>query len=241
MQRVLVTGSAGAVGRPVVEELVRRGHAVRGFDLVPTPGLADTVVGDVADSIAVERATEGVTAVVHLGAFPNPAPIETLVAPNLLGVHYVLEAARKHAVRRVVLASTIQVFGPPEEWRLATSDDRQPGNLYALTKLWAEEHGAMYARLHGMSIVAARIGWMVRDEREAAHMRERGMFHAYLSRGDVACFVAMAIEAERLPFAVMAVVGPEGASRFDLEPARRLLGWEPRDVFPAGLPFPFER
>jgi uronate dehydrogenase len=241
MQRVLVTGSAGAVGRPVVEELVRRGHEVRGFDLVPTPGLSDAVVGDLADAEAVARATEGTKAVVHLGAYPNPAPIETLVGPNLVGVHHVLEAARKHAVRRVVLASSIQVVGPPDPGRLATSEDRQPGNLYALTKLWAEEHGAMYARLYGMSIVAARIGWMVRDEKEAVHMRERGWFHAYLSRGDVARFVLAAVEAEQVPFAVMAVVGPEGAARFDLEPARRLLGWEPRDVFPAGLPFPFER
>jgi uronate dehydrogenase len=241
MQRVLVTGSAGAVGRPVVEELARRGHEVRGFDLVPTPGLADTVVGDLADAACVERATAGVNAVVHLAAFPNPAPIETLVGPNLLGLHYVLEAARRHAVRRVVLASTIQVFGPTDPGRLVTAAEREPGNLYALTKLWAEEHGAMYARVHGMSIVAARIGWMVRDEREALHMRERGWFHAYLSRGDAARFVAAAVEAEHLPFAVMAVVGPEGGSRFDLEPARRLLGWEPLDVFPAGLPFPFER
>jgi uronate dehydrogenase len=241
MQRVLVTGSAGTIGRPVVEELRRRGHEVRGFDRVPTPGLQDSVIGDLADGAAVERATAGMTAVVHLGAYPNPAPIETLAGPNLLGVHHVLEAARKHGLRRVLLASTIQVFGATDPGRLVTSEVREPGNLYALTKLWAEEHGAMYARLHGMSIVAARIGWMVRDEGEATLMRERGWFHAYLSRADVARFCAMTVEAEELAFSVMAVVGPEGAARFDLEPARRLLGWEPRDAFPAGLPFPFER
>jgi uronate dehydrogenase len=241
MQRVLVTGSAGAIGRPVVAELLRRGHEVRGFDLVPTPDLPDAVVGDLSDGAAVERATMGITAVVHLGAYPDPAPIETLAGPNLFGVHHVLEAARKHAVRRVLLASTIQVFGATDPGHLVTSDVREPGNLYALTKLWAEEHGAMYARVHGMSIVAARIGWMVRNQREAALMHQHGWFHAYLSREDVARFCAMTVEAEQLPFSVMAVVGPEGAARFDLEPARRLLGWEPRDAFPAGLPFPFER
>lgn len=220
---------------------MRRGHEVRGFDLVPTPGLSEHVIGDLADRGAVERATEGMTAVVHLGAEPNPAPLEQLAGPNLFGVEHVLEAARKHGVRRVLLASTIQVFGTPVPGRLMISDDRAPGNLYALTKLWAEELGAMYARLHGMSILAARIGWMVRDEREAIHMRERGWFHAYLSRGDVARFFALGVEAETLPFSIMAVVGPEGADHFDLEPARRLLGWEPEDVFPAGLPFPFER
>jgi uronate dehydrogenase len=241
MQRVLVTGSAGAVGRPVVEELARRGHDVRGFDLVPTPGLADAHVGDLADRSAVDRATQGVTAVVHLGAYPNPAPTETLVGPNLLGVEHVLEAARRHAVRRVLLASTVQVFGPTDQGRQRSCAERAPGNLYALSKLWAEELGAMYARVHGMSIVAARIGWMVRNEAEATLMRERGWFHAYLSRGDVARFCAMAVEAEHVPFRVVAVVGPEGASLFDLEPARRLLGWEPHDTFPAGLPFAFQR
>lgn len=241
MQRVLVTGAAGAIGRPVVEELERRGHAVRGFDLVPTPGLLDAHVGDLADRAAVERAMDGITAVVHLGAYPNPAPIETLVGPNLLGVEHVLEAARKQAVGRVLLASTVQVFGPTDPGRMMSCEERVPLNLYALSKLWAEELGAMYARVHGMSVVAARIGWMVRDEPEATLMRERGWFHAYLSRGDVARFCAMVVEAETLPFAVVAVVGPEGAARFDLEPARRLVGWEPRDVFPAGLPFPFTR
>jgi nucleoside-diphosphate-sugar epimerase len=41
--KILVTGSAGTVGRPVCDELGRRGHAVRGFDRAPTPELADAV------------------------------------------------------------------------------------------------------------------------------------------------------------------------------------------------------
>jgi len=238
MHRVLVTGAAGAIGRPVVEALKIRGHEVRGFDLVPSEG---GVVGDLGDRDAVRRAMSGMDSVVHLGAVPNDAPLETLVGPNILGVAHVLDAAREHGVRRVILASSIQVVGRPPPGRRVSATDREPGNLYALTKLWAEELGGMAARLHGLSVVAARIGWMVRNEGEATHLRERGWHHAYLSRGDVARFFIAAIETETVPFSVMYVVGPEGAERYDLEPARRLLGWEPRDVFPDGLPFAAER
>ena len=46
--KVLVTGCAGTVGRPLCDELRRRGHVVRGFARAPTPDLADAVVADVA-------------------------------------------------------------------------------------------------------------------------------------------------------------------------------------------------
>ena len=41
MAKVLVTGSAGTVGGPLCEELGRRGHVVRAFDVAPTPNVAD--------------------------------------------------------------------------------------------------------------------------------------------------------------------------------------------------------
>ena len=48
MQRVLVTGAAGRIGRVVVRELKARGHFVRGLDLRPSPGADDSVIADVA-------------------------------------------------------------------------------------------------------------------------------------------------------------------------------------------------
>ena len=98
MARVLVTGSAGAIGRPVCSELRAAGHSVRAFDLAPTPDVDDAVVGDIVDRDAVTLATRGMDAVVHLAAIPTDAPIETLVLPNVLGVHHVLGADRKSVV-----------------------------------------------------------------------------------------------------------------------------------------------
>jgi hypothetical protein len=104
-------------------------------------------------------------------------------------------------------------------------------------KLWGEEMGAMYAREFALSVVAARIGWMVRDEREGLDMRERSMMRHYISRGDVAHFMACAIETPDVPFSVLYAMGPAGADSYDLDAARSAIGYEPRDYFPAGLPF----
>jgi len=47
--KVLVTGSAGTIGRAVCKELVRRGHLVRGFDIESNPDLNDQVIGNLID------------------------------------------------------------------------------------------------------------------------------------------------------------------------------------------------
>jgi nucleoside-diphosphate-sugar epimerase len=238
MAKVLITGSAGSIGLPACTELERRGHAVRAFDRVPTPGVRDAVVADVTDREAVLRATEGVDAIVHLAAHPDDADFELLVGPNVRGLFHVMDAARKHAVRRVVLASSIQVIG---RWRDAQrpfgTDEASPGNHYALTKVWAERMGEMYVRCYGMSVIAARIAWMVRNPEEARRMAAKRRFDFYLSRGDVARFLSQAVEATGVDFAVLYAIGPDGGDVVDLESSRRVIGYEPRDAWPDGLGF----
>jgi len=239
MAHVLVTGSAGAIGRPTCAELRAGGHRVRAFDLRATAE-GECVVGDIADRSAVTNAMNGVDAVVHLAAIPNDAPFDELVGPNVLGVHHVLEAAREAGVRRVVLASTIQTVGQLSRERLVTVDDRAPANQYALTKIWAEEMGALASRVHGLEVVAARISWMVRTPTEAQRIDEFRAYDLYLSPRDAGRFFRHAVETETSGFSLMFVAGPECAGRFDLEPTRRF-GFEARDRFPEGLPFEAER
>jgi len=240
MSRVLLTGSAGAVGCAVGRELIRRGHLVRGLDRVPSEGLAEAMVGNVADPTAVSAAIRGCDCVVHLAAHPDDAPfLEVLLEPNVVGLFTVMNAAREAGVRRVVLASSIQVVGlrGDELARPIPVTEASPGNHYALTKLWAEELGALYARRFAMSVLIVRLGWMVRNAREAAHMQRCQRHDLYLSPAEAGRFFALAVEAESIDFAVVYAVSAAGAARFDLEPARRLLGFEPRDRWPKGLDF----
>jgi uronate dehydrogenase len=239
MANVLVTGSAGTVGRPLCEELGRRGHLVRGFDRTPTPDVADVVVADIADADAVRAAMRGVDAVIHLAAQPHERPFPELLAPNVVGLYNVMDAARAAQVKRVVLTSSMMVVsGRTDRERPARVDERWPNNHYALTKVWAEQMGELYARSFGMSVVAVRLGWMVRSPDEARLMLTLKIFDCYISRADGARGLAAALEAEGVTFEIIYLASRGGDRVFDMEPTRRLLGYEARERWPEGLPFP---
>ncbi len=233
MAFVLVTGASGAIGQPVCEELARRGHAVRGVDRVLPPLVGDFVLGDIEEREAVNAACEGVDTFVHLAAMPDDAPFETLIGPNVRGLFNVLDVARERKLRRVILASSIQAAGVGRD---PAEPDGLPKNHYALTKIWAEQMGEMYSRVYGLSVVAARIGWMVRNRAEAGELMRSGLFSRYVSRGDTARFFACAVEAENISYALLYCLGPQGGESFDVAPARELIGFEAQDTWPRGLP-----
>src|SRR6516165_2636129 len=100
---VLVTGSAGRIGQAVVRELKARGHSVRGFDLVPTPGADESVVGSISEGVAINRAAQGAASLIHLAATPDDDEFVSKLMPNnLLGTYRVLEAARGAGVWRLI-------------------------------------------------------------------------------------------------------------------------------------------
>ena len=238
---VLVTGSSGCIGRAAVAGLLSCGRWVRGFDRVPTPGLADAVIGDLTDPTALRTALAGVETVIHLAAFPDDDDFLTRLLPsNIVGLHHLLEAARIAGVKRLVLASSGQVVW----WQLLEGPlpvpadaPYSPRDWYAVTKVAAEAAGQTYARNCGMSVLAVRLGWFPRTADHAAELAstERGR-DLYFSPADAARFFACAVEGPFEPgFAVVyAASRPIRQAMFDFEPARRLLRWEPRDQWPTG-------
>ena len=237
--RVLVTGANGAVGRPVVRALKADGHDVRGFDR--DAGESVTHRGDLTDAAAVRAAVEGVEVVVHLAACPDVADFVTKLVPaNVVGLYHVLDACREHGVRRVSIASTLRVAGRYDP--VATVEHRAPRDFYALTKLWAEEMAALFVRKHGMSILAARIGWLPRHARAMDDIRDHGGGGPalYLSHDDAgrfySAFAQSSFEGFRVAYAVSRP--PAGvADKLDPTPAREAIGYEPRDRFPDGCQF----
>ena len=241
MAKVLVTGAAGAIGQPVCRELLQRGHEVVAFDRVRASVASSAICGNIADPEAIDGAMSGVEALVHLAAEPNDAPFEQLLEPNVIGLYHVMNAARAHAVRRIVLASSIQVLGYRNGATTPASvNETAPVNHYALTKVWAEDLGAMYARKFGLSVLCVRVAWMVRNVVEARKMVELDRPDLYLSHGDAGRFFALAVEATNIDFAVVYAASRGGERLYDMESARRLLGYEPRDRWPHGLPFELE-
>ncbi len=246
-KRVLVTGSTGAIGEPVAQWLLARGHYVRGFPRRPSPGLQDYVMGDLSDRDAVRRAVEGMEVVIHLGAYPNDADfLDVLLEPNVRGLYHICDAAREFKVQRLSLASTMQTVtghGWPER-PVRIDEGPAPVNHYALTKVWAEEMGDMTTRVHGISSVNVRIGWLPRNPGEADRLKGSTIGpDCFFSHADAQRFYERVVESETPgpgeSVTVFATSKPARIERMELEPARRILGYEPQDVWPHGLNYEY--
>lgn len=147
--RILATGATGAVGPRVVSALREAGHSVLVLAMdVPTPEiLPDDVeirLGDITDAAVVASSMSDIDAVVHLAALlhvvnPPPALREKYERINVGGTAIVVDEAIKAGVQRVVLASTIAVYGPSGGRVLDEESAAVPDTFYGQTKLTAEQ------------------------------------------------------------------------------------------------------
>ena len=145
---VLITGATGATGPSVVHALYQAGCQIRAFSFIaPTAGMLppqiEVLNGDVTDKAAVQSATQGVDAVVHMAALlhivnPPPEMREKYERVNVGGTVTVVEAAIKAGVKRVVLFSTIAVYGPSDGCVFNEMSPTHPDTFYTQTKLAAE-------------------------------------------------------------------------------------------------------
>src|ERR671936_1769459 len=126
-KRVLITGGAGFIGSHLADELLAHGYGVRALDEL-TPQVhggagrpeylgseVELRVGDVRDADAVARALDGVDAVVHLaarvGVSQSMYELAEYTAVNSLGTAVLLEALLQRPVERLLLASSMSVYG----------------------------------------------------------------------------------------------------------------------------------
>jgi len=236
---VLVTGAAGRVGQAACGALLARGHRVRAFDVRKSPGVDDARVGDISELTRIRNAMRGIEVVVHLAAVPDEDDFATRLLPNnIIGVYNVMESARQARVRRIILASTGQVvMGHEGPWPITPDMPLSPRNWYAAAKVMTEVAGQFYARVHGLSVIVARLGWCPRDRQHATELAgdEFGK-DVYLSPGDAGRFFVRAVEApEEVDFCVVFVTSnPVHKRRYDISTATDLLGFEPKDTWPEG-------
>ena len=166
--RVAVTGGCGFIGSHVVDHLVKAGHDVLVIDkherwLNPE---ADYVIADLFDTAALDAAVDGREVVFHLAgaADVNEVAADPVLALrlNVEGVGRVLDAARRSGCARVVLASTVWVYGATlgdgERTEDAAIDLRRAGHLYVSTKLAAEMVMHSYRQMYGQEFTILRYG-----------------------------------------------------------------------------------
>jgi dTDP-L-rhamnose 4-epimerase len=124
----LVIGGAGFIGSHLADELLRHGHRVRVLDdLTPQVHGAsrerpaylapdvELVIGDVRDRAVVSRALDGVDSVFHLAAVvgvgQSMVDVERYTSVNVVGTAVLMECLARRPVRRLVVASSMSVYG----------------------------------------------------------------------------------------------------------------------------------
>jgi dTDP-L-rhamnose 4-epimerase len=151
-KHILITGGAGFIGSHLADQLIERGHRVRVLDcLLPQvhgegqrrpeylhPEV-ELQVGDVRDPEAVRQALEGVEVVYHfaaaVGVGQSMYEIAHYTSVNNMGTAVLLEALMKRPVQRLVVASSMSVYGEglfhTSDGQLVPGHDRSREQLQA--------------------------------------------------------------------------------------------------------------
>ncbi|MBM3316490.1 MAG: dTDP-glucose 4,6-dehydratase [Candidatus Eisenbacteria bacterium] len=174
-ERYLVTGGAGFIGSSFVRALRRRhprasvtvldkltyaGNPANLSEFEGTPGYA-FVRGDICDAAVVERLFAGgfdwvlnFAAETHVDrSIGDPGQF---VMTDMYGVYTLLEAARRHPVRRFVQISTDEVYGEVLGDPAGEEAPLLPRNPYAASKAGGDRLAYSYFATYGLPVVITR-------------------------------------------------------------------------------------
>lgn len=161
MERVLIIGAAGRIGRVLRKGLRAPNRILRLVDIADLGKKEkneEIYETDATNLSAMKEAMSGVDVVVHLAAYPEEAPWETIFPLNYQLAYTMFEAARQSGVTKVVFASSIQVVGFHSLERIITDDVRlKPSGFYGVSKACGEALGSLYADKYGLSVGCLRI------------------------------------------------------------------------------------
>ena len=137
--RVFITGGAGFIGSHLADHYVNAGHTVTLLDNFSTgsqsniahlEGKVTTIDGDIRNIELVESLTKDADLVLHMAAALGvntilESPLESM-STNITGSEVVLNAAAKHN-KRIIIASTSEIYGKNPKQPLQETDDRVVG------------------------------------------------------------------------------------------------------------------
>ena len=173
MAKYLVTGGAGFIGSHIVERLLKEGHFARVLDnfssgkeenLVFTKGLGkdkfELIRADIRDKAACDSACAGVDYVFHQAALRSvPKSMEDPESyndVNINGTLFLLQAASKHKVKRLAMASSSSVYGDTDKFPEEESAYPLLISPYALSKLAGEYYCRIFSSAFGLETACLR-------------------------------------------------------------------------------------
>jgi len=259
--KVHITGVYGLIGNLVYRHLSRQpdrydvfGSGRRNMsstraDAKSIARLPDDhfVIADLSDAEAMAAAIDGMDAVIHIAAVPDPsASFEDVLSSNIVGTRNVLEGCRKAGVTRLVYASSIMVnWGyfqfqepylsiweerfddiPAEIPKVTHLDPPRPTEAYSASKVWAESFCRIYFDSHDISTICLRIG-AVNSQNYSTQSRYNSV---WCSHRDIVTMTELALTATEKPIYDIFYVTSDNRHRWvDLDHARQVVGFVPQD------------
>ncbi|EHY53517.1 hypothetical protein HRR83_003721 [Exophiala dermatitidis] len=245
-KRIIVTGGSGKAGRYVISALLQHGYEVLNLDLSPLAAdlgqSVHTLKVDLTDSGQVfnaisshfrltqpfrEPLLQAPDAVVHLAGYARNmlVPDNETFRGNALSTFNVVDASAKLGVKKVILASSVCVYGVTfaegdidfPSFPIDETLDVNPMDVYSITKLCGERIGRSYARKYGMDIYALRIGNVVATDeyhevfRDYVNKPDDWNVHgwSYTDARDLGQMVALGVQKDGLGFQIFNATNDE--------------------------------
>ena len=236
--KVTVSGSGGLIGRAVCAYLTSQGCTLVGVDRIPKPSWFEGQWIQLElsrDPLA--RCFDGVEALVHLAAIPSPGHVsdENLFANNVTSTFNLLNGAALAGIRRIVIASSLSIYGfvwaerelTPLVLPLREDQALHIEDAYALSKQVDENTALMLSRKYEISIIALRfpndsdqtdIARRSEEVRQDSRFAHRELW-AYLELTEAARAVYAALTAEIEGFHAINVVSDQPLANLDIAKA----------------------
>jgi UDP-glucose 4-epimerase len=169
--KTLITGGSGFIGSHLADLLIELNHEVIVIDnlsigrieninhLLENPAFT-FLESDIVDFDSIESSFKNVDWVFHLAALADIVPsIETPEAyylSNSNGTFNVLEACRKHNIKRIIYSASSSCYGIPDEYPTKESAEIRPQYPYALTKNLGEQLVMHWCNLYNLPSLSLR-------------------------------------------------------------------------------------
>ncbi len=169
--KIIVTGGCGFIGSHMVDRLLTDGHEVTVIDNLSSGNIRNLehhrensnlklVIESITKFSRIQGYFTGIDKVFHLAALADIVP--SIEHPkeyhnsNVNGTINVLEACRKHNVRRIIYAASSSCYGLPETFPTPETSKISCQYPYAVTKYLGEEYCMYWEKVYKMNITSMR-------------------------------------------------------------------------------------
>ncbi|MDP2302758.1 MAG: SDR family oxidoreductase [Ignavibacteria bacterium] len=167
-KKIVITGGAGFIGSHIAEYWSNQNEDVVVLDNLRSGykkninGLSNVnfVEGSITNKELVEEVVTNADYVFHLAAMISVP--ESVINPyecveiNIIGLLNILEAAKKHSVKKIIHSSSAAVYGDNPESPKHTNMKPEPKSPYGITKLDGEYYLQMYKENFGINTTSLR-------------------------------------------------------------------------------------